>query len=229
MHRGSRSARQGFTLVELLVVMVIIGILASLLIVGVMAAMGATRKSRISTEILGLAGAMETYRATYNEYPPSDSTELQRHIDRLFPRNEDPVPAGLDEAKILVFCLSGYSSDARHPLTGTGADSFFDFDKKRVVNDTGEPIDPSLNDIRGYKYVPPGTDGTIPYVYFRKKWDNGTKAYVWDTTQQYSATPGGSVSPQKISKDFQIICAGLETEYGINDITSFQDGTEEED
>jgi prepilin-type N-terminal cleavage/methylation domain-containing protein len=229
MHRGSRSARQGFTLVELLVVMVIIGILAAILVVGVMAAMRAARRARINTEIMGLAAAVETYRAQYDEYPPSDSAELQQHIDRLFPRNEDTVPGSLDQAKILVFCLSGYSADPRHPLTGTGATSFFDFDKKRVVNDAGEPVAENTVNLRGMRYIPPGAERPLPYVYFRKQWDNASKTYVWGDAQTYGGGDTGIAKAKKISKDFQIICAGLESEYGINDITSYEDGTEEEE
>jgi type II secretory pathway pseudopilin PulG len=209
--------------------MVIIGILATFLVIGVMAAMRAAREHRIRVELMGLAGAMETYRAQYGEYPPSDGAEMQRHIDRLFPRNEDAVPGGLDQAKILVFCLSGYSPDARHPITGTGATALFDFDRKRLIDDSGNPADPNAVSFRGCKYIPPGTDGTVPYVYFRKRWDNASKTYVWNTGASYTANPGGSVSPKKISKDFQIVCAGLGSEYGETNIGSYQDGTEEED
>jgi prepilin-type N-terminal cleavage/methylation domain-containing protein len=234
MHRSRKSARRGFTLVELLVVMVIIGILATFLVIGVMAAMRAAREHRIRVELMGLAGAMETYRSQYDDYPPSNAADLRRHIARLFPRNEDDlgtlVPDTLDQAKILVFCLSGYSPDARHPLTGAGATSLFDFDKKRLINDAGEPADLTVTNFRGYRYIPAGSDSNLPYVYFHKKWDNTNKIYVWDPNQQYTAPGGGgTVSPKTISKDFQIVCAGLGSEYGETNIGSYQDGTEEED
>jgi prepilin-type N-terminal cleavage/methylation domain-containing protein len=66
MHRAA-----GFTLIEILVVIVIIGILAALTLVGVLAAIGQSRVSATQTLIDQLRSACENYRTRWGDYPPS--------------------------------------------------------------------------------------------------------------------------------------------------------------
>lgn len=102
---AARSQRRGFTLVELLVVIVIIGILAGLTVGGVQVARQAARRAVIKTEIGQLAMALERYKNEVGEYPPdftclnedNDPTVdtpaetaakavLTRHLHKRFPR-----------------------------------------------------------------------------------------------------------------------------------------------
>jgi prepilin-type N-terminal cleavage/methylation domain-containing protein len=62
---GSR----GFTLIELLTVIAIIGILASLLIVGVNAALRKSRQTKAAAEVRQVASAWEWYYREYNVWP----------------------------------------------------------------------------------------------------------------------------------------------------------------
>lgn len=71
--------RRGFTLIEMLVVIVILGILMSLAIVGVSSAMKTARVTKTEALIESLAGACEQYRTGRNwgDYPPSTLAEFK--------------------------------------------------------------------------------------------------------------------------------------------------------
>jgi prepilin-type N-terminal cleavage/methylation domain-containing protein len=102
---GTRQIRSGFTLVELLVVITIIGILASLITVAAAGALKRAHQAQIKTELNQLDMAVSTYRDTYNSYPPNcenDSaaaspqldvnqvfTDLKRHMKQAFPRSKE--------------------------------------------------------------------------------------------------------------------------------------------
>ncbi len=91
---NARSARQGFTLVELLVVMAIIGILAGLITAAVGMAKVAARNAAMKVEITELERALNTYRDTFGEYPPDFATisnsesrgKVLRHLQKAYPR-----------------------------------------------------------------------------------------------------------------------------------------------
>jgi len=69
--------RRGFTLVEILVVIIIIGILASLTLVGVMGALRQARRSSTQNVIEQLRAACESYRVRWGDYPPTSLAEFK--------------------------------------------------------------------------------------------------------------------------------------------------------
>jgi prepilin-type N-terminal cleavage/methylation domain-containing protein len=94
-----RYRRRGFTLVEMLMVIIVIGILAALLLVALRAARTRARVAAIKMEVNQLAMAMERYKQDYGEYPPDFSdvattaanggtgrAAVLRHIRKRFPR-----------------------------------------------------------------------------------------------------------------------------------------------
>ncbi|MCA9184936.1 MAG: type II secretion system protein [Pirellulaceae bacterium] len=116
---GKRTqTRHGFTLVELLVVIVIIAILASLVVVGVSRAQVAARNAAIKMEISEIAKALEAYKNDMGEYPPDfayDPTvitdpasvilfkrqQINQHLSRKF-RNRRPDPMAAPPTAMLV-------------------------------------------------------------------------------------------------------------------------------
>jgi prepilin-type N-terminal cleavage/methylation domain-containing protein len=78
MTPGSRRPRSGFTLIEMLVVIVILGILMSLAIVGVTSALKSARVSKTEAMIEGLVSACEQYKSRgWADYPPSTLAEFK--------------------------------------------------------------------------------------------------------------------------------------------------------
>lgn len=71
------SARRGFTLVELLVVIAIIAILASLGFAGFRSAMEAAKKTSAKAHLVGLVQAVDTYYDDYSKLPEASSGEIR--------------------------------------------------------------------------------------------------------------------------------------------------------
>ena len=63
--------RAGFTLVELVIVVAIIGILAAIITPAVMRSFGAARDAKVKVEITQLASAVTAFKATFGVEPPS--------------------------------------------------------------------------------------------------------------------------------------------------------------
>src|SRR5438874_8488811 len=83
---GSRP--RGFTLVEMLVVIGIIGLLAALLLPAVNMAIRTARNAAISLEVNQLAAAITAYQSDKGDYPPNfrDINVVKRHIQRCYPK-----------------------------------------------------------------------------------------------------------------------------------------------
>ena len=150
---------QGFTLVEMLIVISIIGILAGILIPTI----GVVRKSAanggMAMEVNSLSAAIETYKQRYGDYPPDGSNIVVflRHIEVAFPRIapaelrdlrlmvgvDNMGRTRLDPSEALVFFLGGFSDDPRFPFTGEGGpfsrvrrNALFDFAAGRLTQGT---------------------------------------------------------------------------------------------
>jgi len=80
----SHPARRGFTLVELLVVIGIIGMLISLLLPAVQAARESGRRTRCKSNLHNIALALHVYHDSNNRFPPgygqSDIQDVNQHV-----------------------------------------------------------------------------------------------------------------------------------------------------
>jgi prepilin-type N-terminal cleavage/methylation domain-containing protein len=74
-HTRHQARRAGFTLVELLVVITIIGVLVGLLTVGIMAAYNASKRFVLSNEVTQVSASIEQFKSKYGCYPP-DMTDV---------------------------------------------------------------------------------------------------------------------------------------------------------
>jgi prepilin-type N-terminal cleavage/methylation domain-containing protein len=170
---GPGLARRGFSLIELLVVIVIIGILVGLLVPGVMTAYRRSQEFAIEQEVNQLSLAIEAFKTKYGFYPPdftriTDVNQFIPYLNRIAPNHSESanlttwwtqVGSKLNAAgpqSSYVFWLSGLAKNKQYPLTGnTGnplpaynvgtveREVFFDFKSERLYYPLDLPSSPA--------------------------------------------------------------------------------------
>ena len=227
-----RPARQGFTLVELLIVMAIIAILAGLLLAGVQRVQIVADRTKAANDVTQLASSCAEFKREFGFYPPEIITipaagtapAATSPLKRMFP-NGDFTAAGstygdyagktLNPSETLVLFLGGLSQagwDSKNPAipltlasTTTKKGPYFVFEENRLDRTTGTNGVPQFID-------PWGT----PYIYFRSLSGN-------DYTGSFPTTtsPTGKVDPYQESasrfanqQTVQIISAGRDKKFG---------------
>ena len=243
--------RSGFTLVELLAVIMIIALLAGLLTPAVMRARNSARNAAIKAEIDMLHMAIMNYKNEYGSFPPcfsdvtSGTSPAAKHLQRLFPRCANGVAeftavnaVPITPSNAIVSWLGGYTSDPSLPLSGAGGrKKLFDFDQSRVLNGT---------------YYPAGKKGS-PYIYIPSS-QYTLSGMPYDASDIASNSAGAHYMPPAPlpnpfpadpltlftnlslpapqtqgfanADTFQILCAGADERFGTDDdLSSFWTGT----
>jgi general secretion pathway protein G len=89
----ARRKQRGFTLIELIVVVTIIGILAGIALVNVSTAQRKARESALRADLYEMRKAIDNFYADKQRYP-SDLNELVPHYIRILPK--DPITMQMD-------------------------------------------------------------------------------------------------------------------------------------
>jgi general secretion pathway protein G len=116
-HRSSflvhRSAQKGFTLIELIIVVTIIGILAGLAIVNVRFAQRKAREAALMDSLSTMRKAIDNFYADKQRYP-TDLNELVPNYIRKIPA--DPITKQVDWEVIMDDPLSSGDGDSGEPI-----------------------------------------------------------------------------------------------------------------
>jgi prepilin-type N-terminal cleavage/methylation domain-containing protein len=124
---GSRSGARGFTLVEVLIVICILGVLMGLLVPTLVGARQRASITAVKTELNQLKAALEAYNSKFGDYPPTSLRALGAKIDA------EDVNQGIES---VVACLA----------TRKGNGPFFNFPEKQLQNRDGDNALKNLTD-----------------------------------------------------------------------------------
>ena len=145
--RTARIKRNAFTLVELMIVIVIIGILVGISSPFIFAAITRAKEFTIQNEIVQMDAAVQRFETKYGFFPPAigpgleidtagdpkvELVEFRRYLNRIAPNHAeggpesgggldnwwDQVGANLNAESSLVFWLSGLCTSKQYPLSG---------------------------------------------------------------------------------------------------------------
>jgi general secretion pathway protein G len=122
-----RRAEQGFTLVELMVVIVIMGLLATVVVINVMPAQDTARVKKAEADIALLEQAAEMYRLNKLDYP-TGGQGLQALVSEGFVKRLPDDPWGnpyhyaAPGAEGRAFDIYSYGADGREGGEGDDAD-----------------------------------------------------------------------------------------------------------
>jgi prepilin-type N-terminal cleavage/methylation domain-containing protein len=168
--------RAGFTLVELLVVITIIGILVSLIAAASIRALTTARQAALKVEVDQIAAGFEKYKDSANSYPPNliidggsepiDEnqilSDLQRHMRQAFPKHSEPD----NLLRVLAgFAAQGANASSYKQLAGGLSAgeacvfwlSGFSQDSQYPISGEGGPsypgIDPTADPVESRKWV----------------------------------------------------------------------------
>ncbi len=136
--RISASRGAGFTLVEILIVIVIIGMLAGLTTSVLVSARRSVSNAIVSTQEAQLSIALDEYKNRFGEYPPdlSDDVAVMRHIKKRWPRYNVPDYATfVDHIKMgCKLSSSRYASDADYPANPLDCNGEHVWDIRRNIS-----------------------------------------------------------------------------------------------
>jgi len=217
--RPSSTATRGFTLVELLIVIGIIAVLASMLLPAIRSVSRASRVSATETLIQRLAGSLEMYRRREVFYPPDYISETSGGQPTLLLDFDGVGAVSLTAprypAETLYYYLAHKHLGEYYPFITLAGEETTDLDH----NATPEVVDPWGRPLLYNRRAFPGRGST----YFNYA---GNPRHNTDSFDLYSLGPDGQTGD---SDDIPDPKAGNFPTYFNRAMNEFQDGHDEDD
>ena len=225
------SARAGFTILELLTVIAIIGVLVGMVATAAYHVRIAAMQSNVNKELSLLSQSVEAYRMEMGEYPPDgtnpDQDLVKRHMLKVFHYTGEPPT--VEPCTALVFWLGGMRNDDGIPIGFSDSKKPFDVINKNRI---GPFFNFAPERLLGGSYYPEGfnvSDEKDSYVYFRSENGDytGKAGCCGDKpTQPYMNTKTEDTEDWVNPDSFQIHSPGLDGVHGNS--TQYPDGPYEE-
>ena len=133
--------RKGFTLVELLIVIIIIGILAGMIMMVSGAAIGKAEAQKIVANMRNLKTAVIMYEMDHGKLPDGavinagSNKSLDQYMDSRLSDAYDVIATSTDAGGRLRLCFAGYNADP--PVT---TDSDAGKALKKIAEENGWPV-----------------------------------------------------------------------------------------
>jgi len=207
--QGVRRARGGFTLIEILAVILILGILAGLMVVNLADASGATDVSMTRADLARLEGVIDAYEVEHGDFPPSSFQEGEGVAN-------DGTNVGVER---LVVALWSKGWEAGGMLEADG-----------LENTDGDRSQQELSDLgRSLFELVDRWGNPIAYIH-RRDYESTDRLYTTldpSTGEELLSAPQPFRNPDTgrwyRHSRYQVISAGPDGEFGTeDDITSFQ-------
>jgi len=150
--------KSAFTLIELLVVIVLIAVLAALLLTGISAAMRLAKRVKATTEVKGLAAAIQQYYTEYRKWPQTtiidpevEPVKINGNVAKMLQGEDVPVKNNIKKTQFFTFQTFA-NGDASQPVNpwyeaGTPTDDYYyyykvDYNFDNKINGTGDASSP---------------------------------------------------------------------------------------
>jgi prepilin-type N-terminal cleavage/methylation domain-containing protein len=241
--RPASERRLAFTLIELLIVIAIIVILASMLAGAAMKTIDRAYETKARTEISQMSQAMADFYSRFHAYPPTRlqlgpiagiDAQSKQFILKCWPRISPseswaPLTGALSGDQVLVWALGGmqgggdgagfglgFSDDPTNPSRAGGSriGPFYEFQSNRLFHGSGEGM--------GFSYMDP-FNNQMPYIYFASAPTGNAYSGACGPYGNNQGQTSGPVQPYYDSQSpihfinpasFQIISAGKNGRFG---------------
>ena len=242
----------GFTLTEVLIVAVIIGILLALVSAAVFPALDSAKEFARYSEAANLSMAMESFKSQYGATPPADLSDttatgaVAKFFARAFPRYAftnlatDLQNAGAstsyDPGNALVFWLVGFSGDPSNPLSGHEArmrngggdgEPFYEFDTERLSGSSSGAVRYYPNLPGGQETYDGDTNRSKAFLYYSRPYEVPNVSSPTDDQKFVPYQKQGTTNSYN-PRSFQIIQAGLDGELGNGGALTAEDSIEDD-